>query len=385
MPSAARRQPALRRYLDHNAGAPLSATARAAMRSAMDAPLGNPSSVHAAGREARAVLDEARAQVAALAGAAPEAVVFASGGTEAIALGLRGLVRTGGVRTRLLVGAAEHPAVHGAAAALAREGFEVVSLPVDRAGVVDVAAARGLVDERVALVAVQAANHETGVIQPVAEVAALARIAGARVFCDAVQAAGKLAISCASLGADAIAISAHKLGGPAGAGALVLAVGVDVAAPPGAHQERGRRPGTEPLLAIAGFGAAAAAALVSLPVEAERLRRLRERLETGLATLGGEVFAGDRPRTPNTTLTRFPGAPGPLVVISLDLAGFAVSTGAACSSGSVRPSAVLLAAGHPLTVAAEAVRVSIGRDTDEDDVDALLAALPAIIARVRAA
>jgi cysteine desulfurase len=378
------------RYLDYNAGAPLAEAARAAMRAFLDEQLGNPSSVHGAGRRARARLEAARAQVGALVGAASDAVVLTASGSEAIALGVIGLGRRAvASRRRILVGASEHPAVHGAVEALVREGYERVVLPVDDAGGVRVDAAQALLHPSaapsVALVAVQAANHETGVVQPVRELAAMTAAAGAFFFCDAVQAAGKLAVDLPALGVSALALSSHKLGGPSGAGALVLARGGDVdALVPGGHQERGRRAGTEPLVALVGFGAAAHAAREPA-AEAARVGALRARLEVGLAQLGARIFGREQVRVANTSLHAFAGVPGALLVMALDLAGFEVSTGAACSSGSLKPSAVLLASGHDEATASEAVRVSLGRGVEAADIDALLAALPAILARIRAA
>jgi cysteine desulfurase len=316
-------------------------------------------------------------------------VVLCSGGTEAVALGVAGMARRARAaapgRTRVLVGAAEHPCVLGAAEALATDGFTIERLAVDAGARLRLDEAVARLDDRVALCALQAANHETGVLQPVAELAAQARSRGIHVLCDAVQAAGRLPLSLSALGADALALSSGKLYGPPGAGALVLGRGVDLVAAASGHQERGRRPGTEPLTAIVGFGAAAAEAGARLEADAAAQHLLRARLETGLCALGALVFAADAPRLPNTTLCASSGASGQLVVMALDLAGFAASTGAACSSGSVEPSAVLLAAGHARARAAEAVRFSLGRDTTTDDIDALLAALPPILARVRAA
>jgi len=335
------------------------------------------------------MVERARADVAALVGAQAEAVIFCSGGTEAIALGVCGLARRArdvdGARTRVLVGAAEHPAVHGAAELLLREGFEVVLLPVDRGGRVRIDVARALIDAQTAIVAVQAANHETGVLQPIVELAALAHAAAAPLFCDAVQAAGKLPLDLVALGASAVAISSHKIYGPAGAGALVLAPGVDVLPiSTSGHQERGRRPGTEPVWSLVAFGAAAGEAQEKQASEAGRELSLRDRLEAGLLALGAQVFAHDAPRLPNTTLCAFPDVNGQLAVMALDLLGFELSTGAACTSGSVKPSRVLLAAGHDENVARTALRISIGRGTRTSDIDALLAILPTVIARVRA-
>lgn len=379
-----------RRYLDHNAGTPLGEAARVAMARLLDAPPGNPSSIHGAGRAARSLLERARREVAALVGATSEAVIFCSGGTEAISLGVCGLARRAraqdATRTRILIGAAEHPAVHGAAELLVHEGFERALLPVDRGGSVEMDAARALVDASCAVVAVQAVNHETGVLQPVSQLAAHAHSVGAALFCDAVQAAGKLPLALTALGASAISISSHKLYGPAGAGALVLAPGVDIAPRSASgHQERGRRPGTEAVWSLVGFGAAAGEAMATLATEAGRELALRTQLEAGLVALGAQIFGLEAPRLPNTTLCAFSDVNGQLAVMALDLLGFELSTGAACTSGSVKPSAVLLAAGHAEKLARCALRISIGRATTSEDLHALLVALPTVIARVRGA
>jgi cysteine desulfurase len=375
----------MRRYLDHNAGTPLGEAARAALRSELDAVAGNPSSIHAAGRAARARLEGARREIAALVGAPSESVVLTSGGTEAIALGLHGLARSARAtdprRLRILVGGGEHPAVHGAAASLTGEGFVVGTLAIDEAGRVDPALA---LDDTVAVVAVQAANHETGVVQAIAEIAEAARAAGALLFCDAVQAAGKLPLTLRGL--SALALSSAKLYGPAGAGALVLGANVDIEPiSGGGHQERGRRPGTEPLAAIVGFGAAALESRTLLDAEASRQLGLRERLELGLGALGARMFGASVPRLCNTTMCGWQGVDGPLLLMALDLEGFEISTGAACTSGSPRPSEVLTAAGHAPAVARTAVRISLGRGNDDGDVDALLGVLPRVLDRIRGA
>ncbi len=317
-------------YLDANATEPLRPEARAAVLAAMDT-LGNPSSVHGAGRAARRLLEQAREAVAARFGARPQEVVFTAGGTEANALAIRGL----GQGRRILVGATEHPAVLAAAPG-------ATTVPVRPDGTLDLDALRALLAEAgPALVCLMAANNETGVLHPLAAAAAMCRDAGALLHVDAVQAAGRLATLPA---ADSLALSGHKLGGPMGAGALVLRPGLDVPAlVPGGGQERGRRGGTEPLPAICGLAAALAAATPDDPC----LAALRDGIEAGARALAPElVVAGaGAPRLGNTTSLVLPGVRAETQVIALDLAGVQVSAGAACSSGKVGASPVLAAMG----------------------------------------
>jgi cysteine desulfurase len=379
---------AARIYLDHNATAPLCAPAREAVLEALDR-FGNPSSVHEEGRAARDVIERARRDVAALIGGDPMGVVFTSGGTEADCLGIVGLARLARDAGRPPVVAApaiEHPAVHGALRALVREGFEVATLPVDGDAVIDPDALAAACARGVAVVALSLANHELGTIQDVAACVAIAREHGALVHCDAVQAAGKLPFRVEDLGVDALAISGHKFGAPKGVGALWVAPRHDLASPfEAGHQERARRGGTENVAGIAGMGAAAGDALdVALPVRA-RVEALTARVEEGALAIGGvRVHGRGAPRVGNTACLGIDGALGESVVAALDLAGFAASTGAACTSGSVAPSPVLLALGLPPERAVEAVRLSLGPATTAEEIDALLAALPGIVARARA-
>lgn len=348
--------------LDANATEPLRPEARAAVLAALD--LGNPSSVHAEGRAARAALEAARAALAARFGGE---VVFASGGTEANALAIHGLGRG----RRVLVGATEHAAVRAAA-----PDAEVV--PVLPDGTLDLAALeRALASGPPALVCAMAANNETGVLHPLREIAALCRAHGALLHADAVQAA-RAGFRLDESGADSAALSAHKLGGPKGAGALLLRPGLHL--PPliaGGGQERGRRGGTEALPAIAGFAAAAAPA----PGEARRLARLRDRMEAGVRALAPEAaIAGDgAPRLPNTTLVVLPGVPAETQVIALDLACVLVSAGAACSSGKVARSHVLDAMGLD---AASGIRVSLPWNAPDDAPERFLAAWGAMRERL---
>jgi cysteine desulfurase len=359
-------------YLDDNATAPLKPAVIDAVAAALGR-VGNPSSVHQAGRAARRALEDARAAVAALVGAPPEAVLFTSGGTEA---NNQAVASGDGPK---LVSAIEHDSVLAAAP-------EAVRLPVDAAGRVDLErSAKLLAAGAPTLIAVMLANNETGVIQPVAEIVRLAQRHGARVHCDAVQAAGKTAVDMAALGVDTLALSAHKLGGPQGVGALVLAHGM---APPsllrGGGQERRLRPGTENLPGIVGFGRAAELALEERDM-ASRVATLRNRLEAEILVLApaAAVHGRTAPRLPNTSCIGMPGVSNQTQLIAFDLAGIAVSTGAACSSGKVGPSHVLAAMGVAPDAAASAIRVSLGWATTAEDVDRLVAAWGDLYARTR--
>ena len=362
-------------YLDYNATAPVRPEAASAVAAAL-AVIGNPSSVHAPGRAARRLLEEAREAVAALVSGRPQEVVFTSGGTEANNLALAG----GG--QPLLVSAGEHDSVLRAAPRAAR-------VPLRPDGVVDLAALRDMLaaEGAPALVSVMHANNETGVIQPLAEIVSLARAAGALVHCDAVQSAGKIPLDMAALDLDLVSLSAHKLGGPPGVGALVLGPGRTVE--PGLRgggQERGRRAGTENLPGAAGFGAAAAAALAALP-SVTALASLRDRLESEVMGLspGSRIFGREARRLPNTSCFSTPGLSAETQVMALDLAGVAVSAGSACSSGKVQPSHVLRAMGASPEEAGSAIRVSLGWQTREADIGHFLAAWRRLYEKSRAA
>lgn len=351
-------------YMDHNATTAVRPEARDAVALAL-ALTGNPSSVHGSGRTARRLVEDARDAVAALVGAEPAWVVFTSGGTEANNLALRVLPK----RAPILCSAVEHASVLSV-----MDG--IVEIPVDGDGVVDLGALEALLagEDTPALVSVMLANNETGVLQPVADVAALAHEHGALIHCDAVQAAGKMAIDFRALGCDLMSLSAHKIGGPSGVGALVVTSGVegDWALIPmlrGGGQERGRRAGTENVPGIAGFGAAARAAREGL-TDFARLGRWRERIENRLRQhADSRVYGFGAPRLANTSCLTMPGVEAETQVIQLDLAGVAVSAGAACSSGKVEPSRVLAAMGVDANEAATAIRVSLGWNTTEDDAD----------------
>lgn len=357
-------------YLDANATEPLRPEARAAVIGALEAG-GNPSSVHAAGRAARRLLEGARETLAARFGARAQDLVFTSGGTEANALAIRGL----GQGRRVLAGATEHAAVLAAAPGAG-------SIPVRPDGTVDLAALSALLEAGgPALVCLMLANNETGVLHPLAGAAELCRRHGALLHVDAVQAAGRVPLDLAATGADSLALSGHKLGGPPGAGALLLRPGLDLPALiAGGGQERGRRGGTEPLPAIAGFAAAAGA---SDPAAAGRLAALRDRIEAGIRALAPEaVIAGaGAPRLPNTSSIILPGVPAETQVIALDLAGIRVSAGAACSSGKVARSHVLAAMGFG-EAAGCGIRVSLPWNVPEDAPERFLDAWAAMRARL---
>lgn len=370
-------------YLDHNATSPLRPEARAIMERALGA--ANPSSVHAEGRKARAIVEEARAKVAKLAKTDPQNVIFTSGGTEANALALHaaiyGAAEAGARLTRIFVSAIEHPSVLANANALVERfaGLRLEIIPVLANGTLDLEALRLALREGKgrALIAVMAANNETGVIQPIAEVSRLAREAGALLFIDAIQAAGKIALD---FDADYITLSSHKLGGPQGAGALIARPGIPFAPQIlGGGQERGHRAGTENVTAIAGFGAAAdMASAIS--------NELRDRFETALKDIAPEaiIFGNGAPRLSNTSNFALPGILAETAVMALDLDGVMISSGAACSSGKVKPSHVLAAMGVNEDIARCALRVSFGWNSTETDADAAVAALSKLLARAKA-
>ena len=363
-------------YLDWNATTPLRNEAREAMAAVLDL-CGNPSSVHAEGRQARKLVEDARAIVAGAVGALTRNVVFTSSGTEANALALRsGLKRGSGLPVqRLLASAIEHASV------LAGGRFSadaVGTVGVTRSGLIDLDRLRAaLADGPPALVSVMLANNETGAVQPVVEAAEIVHAAGGLLHVDAIQAFGKIPFDMATLNADLMTLSAHKIGGPKGVGALVLTEGLTGLQPllRGGGQELSRRAGTENVTGIVGFGAAVKAALESLENDAIRLGGLRNRLEEGLReTPGAIVFSDGAPRLPNTTLFTVPGLKAETAVIGFDLAGIAVSSGSACSSGKVQPSHVLQAMGFPPEIAQGAVRLSLGWSTQDADIDCCLEA-----------
>jgi cysteine desulfurase len=359
-------------YLDWNATAPVRPEAADALVQAL-ALCGNPSSVHGGGRQARQRLERARAQVAALAGAELDAIVFTSGGTEANALALTGIAGY-----RILVSAIEHDSV--------RDAVPGVSLiPVTADGIVDLGALEAMLDSdpRPALVSIMLANNETGVLQPVGQAAKLVHDRGGLLHCDAVQAAGKIAIDRAALGADLLTLSAHKLGGAQGVGALVTPADIPLAAiQRGGGQERGRRAGTENLPGIVAFGVAAELAAAELGAY-RGIAALRDRAQARLIEIAPDarVFGGCAPRLPNTLCLTMPGVPSATQIMALDLAGVMVSAGAACSSGKVRTSRVLTAMGATEEEAGSAIRISLGWATAPEDIDRLVAAWDALYRR----
>lgn len=373
-------------YLDYNATSPLRPEAKDAVLNAL-AIGGNASSVHGSGRAARAAIEEARLRVAAFAGRCGSEVIFVSGATEANALALwsavHGSARTSAPVARLIVSAIEHPSVLANAEMLAESaGLRFETLPVTDKGVADLDALRGLLKkgEGRAMVALMAANNETGVIQPVAEAAELAKEAGALLLCDAVQAAGKTVIPLT----DYVSLSAHKIGAPQGAGALILRKGAPFAAQIlGGGQERGHRAGTENLPGIAGFGAAASVA-ASEAGNTNAVARLRDRFEDGLKRLAPDavVFGEGAARLANTSNFALPGIPAQIALMALDLDGVMVSSGAACSSGKVKPSHVLGAMGVGEELARCGLRISFGWNSLAADADAALSSLSKLLARV---
>lgn len=367
-----------RSYFDWNATAPLRQQARAAMLAALDVS-GNASSVHSEGRTARQAIENARGKVAALVGAEPKNVIFTSSATEANMLALTPALDVGGrkeLRDRLFVSAIEHPSVLSGGR-FASDRIEV--LPVDGDGLLDLHALRStLVRSEYPLVSVMLANNETGAIQPTYEIATIVHEAGGLLHVDAVQGAGRIDCDMKALGADLLSLASHKLGGPQGAGALVLRDGLHIAQPliAGGGQERGNRAGTENVAAIAGFGAACAAAASARQVDAVRMAALRDRLEAGIkeSTPQAVIFGANAPRLPNTILVAIPGLKAETAIIAFDLNGVALSSGSACSSGKIQASHVLKAMGVESDLARGALRISLGWETGERDIEALLTA-----------
>ena len=384
-------------YLDHNATTPLDPRARDAMLPWLGERHGNPSSIHRFCQAARNAVEEAREKVAALLGARAPEVVFTASGTEAnnaVIFDVSDVFRiarraraAGERKDHLVISALEHPSVREAAARLEREmGFEVTRVSPGADGVVPAAAVAAALRPDTRLVSLMLANNELGTLQPVAAVAALCRERGVPVLCDAVQAAGKIPLDARGLGVDYLTIGAHKFHGPLGAAALWVRPGVEVMGLlVGGSQERRRRASTENVPALAGFGAAAAAAAAELPRRTAHLAGLRDRFEAELPRRvpGAILHCTGAPRLPNTSHVAFPGVEGESLLIRLDLAGFAVSTGSACSSGTVEPSRTLLAIGLPPEEALASLRVSFGMTNRAEDVDAFLAALAHEVAELR--
>jgi cysteine desulfurase len=383
------REAAARVYLDHNATSPVRPEAAAALAEWIDRPSGNPSSLHAEGRAAMEAMEQAREQVAELAGVPGGSLVFTSGGSEAIEAAIRGVCdrAPSGLR-KIVLGAVEHSAVFGAARAFTSRRFTVEEVPCDRDGRVDPDRFLARLDRGTVLAVLQWANNETGVLQPVKEVGEGCRKAGVPFLVDAVQIAGKKPLGAAESFADFLALSSHKIGGVPGAGALTVRKGIMLA--PlihGGAQEKRRRGGTPALPAVIGFGAAAGACLEGMKTESGRLLKLRARIETQLRELLPEIrFHGQAAnRLPNTVNFAVPGIEGEMLAIGLDMAGFAVSTGSACASGAVEPSHVLQAMRLTEEEARGAIRVSLGWNSTLEDVNRFLSVLPEQVNRIREA
>jgi len=374
-------------YLDHNATSPVRPAAAEAMRRALDPAIGNPASLHTEGRAARALVEHAREQVAALVGVSSKEIVFTSGGSEAIASAVRGVIdRAPPNLRRIVVSCVEHSAVLESAKNAGKR-LEVIRIGCDRQGRVDANQFARQLDRSTALACLQWANNETGVIQPVEEVGRACRRAGVPLLVDAVQAAGKVEMDLWRMQADLAALSSHKLGGPQGAGALVVRDGIALAPLiAGGAQEKRRRAGTPSVAAIAGFGAAADEAHGRWKRDSERLLRLRAKLETRLNQLfDGIRFHGQAaPRLASTVNFAVREVSGEVLAIALDLAGVAVSTGSACASGAVEPSHVIRAMGFDEEEARGAVRLSLGWNSEPEEVDRFLELLPAVVEQIRA-
>ena len=377
----------MRIYLDYNATSPVAPEVVEAVARAMREDFGNPSSVHSYGQRAKGALDRARSEVASLIGAGPTEVVFTSGGTESDNFAIRGaydaLAASG--RRRIVTTGIEHEAVLNTVKALALRGAEVITVPAGRDGLVNPAAVAEHVNSETALVSVMLANNEVGTIQPLAEIALLSKAHGAVFHTDAVQAAGKIPVSVRSLGIDLLSMSAHKFSGPKGVGAIWIRRGVRlVSQATGGRQERSRRGGTENVPGIVGMGVAATLAQQALS-RAGDVAALRDRLETSiLGSVPGTVVNGARDqRVPNTTNISFDGIEAESLLIALDLEGVAVSTGSACSSGTLEPSHVLKAMGLPQAFARNSLRFSLGASTTAEEIDFVAGALPRLVTKLR--
>ena len=379
----------MRIYFDHNATTPVAPAVVETMSGVLTGQFGNPSSVHHFGQQAKSVLDEARSEVATLIGAEPSELVFTSGGTESDNFALRGvadaLEATG--RRHLIASSIEHEAVLVTLKALSRKGWQVTLLPVDQSGLVKPETLEAALTDGTALVSVMHANNEIGTVQPIAELSRIARAKGAVFHTDAVQSVAKIAVDTRVLGVDLLSLSAHKFNGPKGAGALWIKRGTRITATmTGGKHERNRRAGTENVPAIAGLGTAATLATGKLAADGERIAALRDRLEREIlarvpnTTVNGAV---DR-RVPNTTNISFEGVEAESLLIALDLEGIAVSTGSACSSGTLEPSHVLKAMGLDPHDTQNAIRFSLGFSTTADDIARVVALAPGLVERLRA-
>ena len=378
----------MRIYFDHNATTPVDPAVAEAVTRAMADTFGNASSVHHFGQQAKALLDDARSAVAALIGAEPSEVVFTSGGTESDNFALRGVAEvlepTG--RRHLIASSIEHEAVLVTLRALARRGWRTTLLPVDQSGIVKADALKSAMTDDTAIVSVMHANNEIGTIQPVAQLAAIAHEHGALVHTDAVQSVGKIPVDVRAMGIDLLSLSAHKFNGPKGAGALWIKRGTRMQPIlTGGKHERSRRAGTENAPALVGMGVAARLAQAKLNAEGMRVGRLRDRLEEEIIrSVPGTMVNGTRnPRVPNTTNISFERVEAESLLIALDLEGIAVSTGSACSSGTLEPSHVLRAMGFSAHRTQNSLRFSLGLFSTEEEVDRVVAVLPGIVEKLR--
>ena len=389
--------PSLRVYLDHNATTPVDPAVREAMLPFLAGDFGNASSIHSPGQEARAAVETAREQVAALIAAKPQEIVFTSGGTESDNHAIFGSLLsstsspsfasvTSGAPPHLITSAIEHEAVLNSFQELERRGAAVTYLRVHRDGLLDLSELRDALRPETALISFMHANNELGVIQPLAEIAKIAREKKMCFHTDAVQSAGKIPVDVNELGVDLLSLSAHKFYGPKGVGALFVRSGTKLRQFLfGGHHQRGFRPGTENVPGIVGMGKAAEIAHQLLAGDARRISTLRDRLEHGLLARvpDARVNASGAPRTPNTSNISFAGIEGEALVIALDLRGIAVSTGAACSSGAVEPSHVLTAIGLSASEARSSIRFSLGRLTTEAEIHFALRTVPEAVAQLR--
>jgi cysteine desulfurase len=382
----------MRVYFDHNATTPVDPSVVEAVVRVLESSndeFGNPSSIHYFGQRAKSLLDDARTAVADLLRAEVSEVVFTSGGTESDNFAIRGVAEALEVtgRRHLIASAIEHEAVLNTFKALGRRGWTTTLLPVDTSGIVSADALEAAITDQTALVSVMHANNEIGTVQPVADLARIAHARGALFHTDAVQSVGKIPVDVRALGADLLSLSAHKFNGPKGAGALWIKRGTRITAIlTGGKHQRNRRAGTENVAAIAGLGAAATLASGKLMSEAARLSALRDRLEAEiLARIPRTAVNGARDRrVPNTTNISFDGVEAESLLIALDLEGVAVSTGSACSSGTLEPSHVLRAMGFPTHRTQNSIRLSLGAGNTDEQVDYLLARLPKVVEKLRA-
>ena len=377
-------------YLDFNATTPVEPAVLDAMLPYFSAQFGNASSIHTFGQKARAAVETAREQVAALLGARPQEIIFTSGGTESDNHAIFGIASSSsasaGPRSHVITSLVEHEAVLNACQDLEKRGVDVTYLSVDRDGLIDLEDLRRALRPETVLITIMHANNELGTIQPLEEIGRIAKEADVYFHTDAVQSAGKIPIDVSRMQLDLLSISGHKLYAPKGVGSIYIRGGTRLRQLLyGGHHQRGMRPGTENVAGIVGLGKAAEIALNSLANDAKRLSALRDQLEHGLLNRvpDSRVNGGHAPRTPNTTNLVFPGVEGEALLIALDLKGLACSTGAACSSGAIEPSHVLTAIGLPAEDARASLRFSLGRHTTQADIDFALSVVPAAVAQLR--